>query len=425
MDQIEFISKIYKLKRDIISDGYDQALEIIKEYIPIKVHKYPSGTKCWTWTIPEKWTCEEGYVETLNGERIIDYNENPLSIASYSEPIDEIVTKDLLLQHNHMHSYLNDEPPFIFYYYQKQWGVGISKKRVNKLNEKEYRVKIKSKKEKGLLKVGDYFIQGESEKCVVLCTHLDHPVQVNDGLAGVATCISVMQELAKVKKLRNSYRLLIVPETIGSVAWLSHNEDKIENIVGGLFVEMTGLSIPPGLQKSYFGDTQIDKCFCFIHETEEKEAWIAEYRNLVGNDERQFNAPGVRIPMLSYARAYPWGHRFRPYKEYHSGKDNLNITDRMKLEKSKNTILEMIKTFDRNYFPINHFKGEIFLSGLNIAVDRHKNLDLHRNMLKIMDMIDGYNSIIDITMKLNLNFNDVYDFLEQLHNNSLISKKYE
>ena len=96
MDQIEFISKIYKLKRDIISDGYDHALDIIKKYIPIKVHEYPTGTKCWTWTIPEKWTCEEGYVETLNGERIIDYNENPLSIASYSEPIDEIVTKDLL-----------------------------------------------------------------------------------------------------------------------------------------------------------------------------------------------------------------------------------------------------------------------------------------------------------------------------------------
>ena len=84
IDQYTLIEKLFDLRRDIVSDGYDNALGIISNMYPLIIHKYASGTKCWTWEIPDKWSCREAYVETLDGRRIIDNANSPLCIASYS-----------------------------------------------------------------------------------------------------------------------------------------------------------------------------------------------------------------------------------------------------------------------------------------------------------------------------------------------------
>lgn len=425
VDQLELLKKIYPLDRHIISDGYDAALNILEESFPLKLSSFRSGTKCWTWTVPQKWTCHEGYIETLDGKRILDYKDNPLYVASYSEPVNEIMDKDELLQHIHTHPYLDDAPPFIFYYYQAKWGFCIEKNRLSELTDAKYKVVIDSVKEEGFLKTAEYDLQGAEDKWFVICAHIDHPVQSNDGLSGVVTGLAIIEELKKQPELNYSYKLLILPETIGSITWLSQNESFIPKIIGGIFLDMTGLDIAPGLQRSYFGNTRLDKIFSAVHEVSEEDAWVADYRFLVGNDERQFNSPGVRIPMLSYARAHPWGHPHRPYKEYHSSKDNIAITNAQVLERSKDAVLKMILTLDKDYYPKNLFKGEVFLSGQGIEVDRHKYLDLHRNLLKIMDMIDGTNSIFEISLKLNIDFEDVLNFCEVLYEKGLISKSKE
>lgn len=423
LDQIALLSELYPLRRDIISEGYDQALELLAHHAPFKVHRFESGSRCWSWRVPEKWTCDEAYVETLDGRRIIDQADHYLHVASYSTSIDQVVSREELLAHLHTHPYLDDQPPFTFYYYQKNWGFGCGKSTLESLVDDAYRVVIRSRFEPGHLKVAEYVLPGESDELFVFSTHLCHPGQVNDGLSGVVTALAIMEELATWQKRRYTYLMLVVPETIGTVAWLSQHEDLIPKMKGGLFMEMTGLSQPPALQLSYFEDTQLDKCFKHVHLAREKEAWVAPYRGVVGNDERQFNAPGVRVPMLSYARAFPWGHPHRPYKEYHSPKDNLEITSAEQLETSKNTILEMIRTWEGNYFPENLFKGEVFLSGFDLAVDRNRYLDLHRNMLKIMDCIDGTNSIIDIADKLKICFSDVKYFVDNLVAVGLVSPR--
>lgn len=423
IDQTELITALYPLRRDIISDDYDQALDILCQRFPLRVHKYASGTRCWTWQIPDKWICDEAYVETLDGKRLIDQAEHPLYVASYSCSVDRVVSREELLSHLHVHPHLEDQPPFVFYYYQRNWGFGCGKKLRETLNEEQYRVVIHSSFEPGLLKVAEYYLPGETDDCFVLSAHLCHPGQVNDGLSGVVTAIAVMEDLAAKPKRRYSYRLLVGPETIGSVAWLSHNEDLILQIKGGIFLDMTGLRQPPALQLSYFGDTEVDICLRHVHMRSEDGAWWAPYRSVVGNDERQFNAPGVRIPMLSYSRALPWGYRHRPYKEYHSAADNLEITSPEMLENSRQTVLAMIEVWEEDYFPVNLFKGEVFLAGYGIAVDRHRHLDRHRNMLKIMDMIDGTNSIVDIAEKLNLSFADVNQFVNQLLNKGIVCKR--
>jgi len=449
-NQQELIAELAPLRRDLISDGYDEALARLARRFPLKLHEYATGTECWTWRVPSKWTCDEAFVETLDGKRVIDQRAHPLHVASYSQSIDGIVTREELLAHLHVHP-LVEAPPFIFHYYEPKWGFCCGPQTREALTEPQYRVVIQSRFEPGKLKVGEWVLRGETDEWFVLCGHLCHPAQANDGLSGVVTALAAMEKLASRPKRRFGYRLLILPETIGSISWLSHHEELIPRLQGGLFLDMTGLDQPPALQLSYFGDTELDKCFGGIHLAGEPCAWCAPYRGVVGNDERQFNAPGVRVPMLSYSRALPWGHPHRPYAEYHSAADNVSLVSADALEKSKATVLAMIEAWETRWFhkrgrpvgtnassyfnartsrpcsspeanvwPLNRFKGEVFLSGFNLAVDRHQHLNLHRNRLKIMDCIDGTNSVHEIAERVGVPFAEVRGFIDQLEQAGLV-----
>ena len=100
------IADIWYLERNLVSDGFDQALERIKAEIPLTVHEYPSGAEAWTWIIPDKWVCHEAYLERMNGERLIDYKSNPLHCASYSSSFDGVVTREELFNHLDVHPQL-------------------------------------------------------------------------------------------------------------------------------------------------------------------------------------------------------------------------------------------------------------------------------------------------------------------------------
>ena len=70
----------------------------------------------------------------------------------------------------------------------------------------------------------------------------------------------LIDRLLERSDLRYTYRLLIVPETIGTVAYLSQNEALIPQMVGGLFLEMLGLEQPHALQRSFAGDgSELDR----------------------------------------------------------------------------------------------------------------------------------------------------------------------
>lgn len=420
LDQLELIRLIHPLRRDLVSPGFDQAMDMLAVRFPLKIHRFASGTRCWTWVVPPAWGCREGFLETLDGRRLLDQAWNPLYVASYSQKTDGIFNREELEPYLYAHPRMPAAPPFIWFYYQPGWGFGCPAEVKDRLGGDRYRAVIDSSFQPGELKVAELVLEGREADSFILCGHLCHPAQANDGLSGVVTGLAVMQELARRGGLRYTYRLLIVPETIGSVAWLSRHEDLIPLLKGGLFLDMTGLDLPPVLQLSYFGDTQVDRCLSAVHLESEAGAWCAPWRQAVGNDERQFNAPGVRVPMLSYARALPWGNPDRPFAQYHSAADDPSLVNPLSLEKSKQTVLNMIEAWEDNYFPCNLFKGEVFLAGYGLAPDRHRALTKHRDALKIMDMIDGTNSLADIAHRLKMDYFQVRDFVRELRRAGLV-----
>ncbi len=416
----EIIQKLWRLPRELISDGYDIALFSLEKVIDMKIHKYPTGTKCWTWIIPEKWICHEASLETLDGRKVFDYRVNPLHCVSYSLPFEEVVSKEVLLKHLHTHPHIPEAVPYIFKPYERDWGLCCSQVIKNSLTEEEYKVVIKTKFSYGELKVGEIIIPGESEESFILCAHLCHTYMTNDDLAGVAVGLEVMRRLKAMKKFYYTYRFLIVPETIGSIAWLSQNEKLIPKVKGGLFLEVLGRDTPHSLQLSFHGNTQLDRCFALIVKSFDSRAWIGKFCTVIQNDEKQFNAPGVRIPMLSLSRVDPPDSKTWPYREYHSDYDNLSNISSERLEESCELVLKMLENFEKNLYVVNKYKGEIFCSRYGIYIDFYTNPKGHQKLIDLIHLIDGSRTVTDLTQECSLTIEECMGILDKLKEKDLI-----
>lgn len=421
---MELIQELWFLKRDLVSDDYDRALARLGAEVPMTVHAVPSGAKIWTWTVPDKWTCREAWLETLDGQRLIDYADHPLHVVSYSQPFEGEISREDLLPHLHGHPQLPDAIPFVFKYYQPEWGLCAPQTLIDRLDQDAYRVKIDAVFEPGDLKIGEIFVQGKLDDCFVLAAHLDHPAMVNDDLTGVVVGLEVMRELLAGPQPHYSYRFLILPETQGSIAYLSQHEDLIPNMRGGLFLEMLGTDAPHALQLSYQETSAADGALALALRAREPEAHIGPMRTIIDNDERQFNAPGVRVPMLSLSRVINAGDgqsRFRPYPEYHSSLDTPQIVSEERLETSRDTVLALLRAFDETRYLVNHYKGEIFASGYGLWVDYRQDPEGHRRYFRTMDRIDGTRTAADIAFELGCSIADVLAVIEPMIEKGLVS----
>lgn len=421
---MQLIEELWMLPRHLISEGYDRALQRIAAEVPMTIHEVPSGTQVWTWTVPDAWHCREAYLETSDGRRIVDLADHPLHVVSYSLPFEGEVTLDELRPHLHVNSYLPDAIPFIFKYYQRDWGLCVTQQVLDSLKEDRYRVVIRSEFSPSTLKIGEIVVPGEVEDCFVVAAHLDHPAMVNDDLAGVVVGLETAKRLLAGPKPHFTYRFLFFPETLGSIAYLSQHEGLIPKMQGGLFLEMLGNDAPHALQLSFAAQSPADLAFTSALYGAEPGAYIGGFRTVIDNDERQFNAPGVRVPMLSLSRVvnpHLPESRFYPYREYHSNLDTPAIVSEERLENSAGLVQELLAAFDRNRFVVNHFKGEVFASGYGLWVDYKSDAAGHKRRFEIMDRCDGSRRAADIAIELGVSFQDVWDVVERLLAKGLVS----
>ncbi|MBU1249307.1 MAG: DUF4910 domain-containing protein, partial [Proteobacteria bacterium] len=401
---------VWRMRRDIVSDGYDEALHRLATNVPMTIHEYPTGTECFTWIVPEKWTCRQARLETLDGKMVFSDRENPLHVMSYSLSFSGEVTREVLFNHLHTHKKIPEAVPFIFKYYERDWGLCCSQILKNTLADEKYRVIIESEFSAGTLKVGEVLVQGQSDECYVFCAHLCHPHQFNDDLAGVLCGLETMRQLAQGPPPRFSYRLLILPETIGSAAWLSHNESLIPSFRGGLFLEMLATSHAHAFQSSFSGDSDMDQACRQVLAERDPDHWEGGFLKVVLNDERMFNGPGVRVPMASLSRILPRDQFFSPYREYHSDEDSPKAGSFSNLEASCDLVMAVVNALERNLVPIPLFKGEIFCS-------RYKGIEYKRMaplVFSVPYLMDGNRTVLEIADESGQPLTVVLGFLDVL-----------
>jgi aminopeptidase-like protein len=174
------------------------------------------------------------------------------------------------------------------------------------------------------------------------------------------------------------------------------------------------------LQSSFMPSSQVDRCLVPALEDLDPDSYSAPYRQVINNDERQFNAPGVRVPMLSLSRVERRSSPTWPYPEYHSSLDVPDIVSEARLEASRQVVLGLIQAWERNQYVVNNFKGEIFCSGHGIWIDYRANPEGHRRLFEIMERCDGEHSVADIAAELGISFQAVWEVVDMLHSKELV-----
>ena len=146
---------------------------------------------------------------------------------------DSTLTLDELQEHLHS---LPDQPdaiPYITSYYKERWGFCLAHKERLKLREGNYQVLIDSELKDGNLTYGEYILPGESNEEVFLSTYVCHPSMANNELSGPVVAAFIGKWLASQPR-RYTYRIIFIPETIGSITYLSrHLQELKQNVIAG------------------------------------------------------------------------------------------------------------------------------------------------------------------------------------------------
>ncbi len=422
----KILKKLFPICRSITGNGFLKSLNILKKELKeLKIKHFRSGEKVFDWKIPAEWNVDDAYVFDLETKKkIIDFKENNLHLVSYSHPLDKIISgKDLLKK---IHS-LPDQPAYIPYvtsYYKKTWGFCVKhslKQRLKKQTKKKYRVFINSRfNSKGKMNYGEFYIRGKSKKEILISTYLCHPSMANNELSGPIVGIFVMKKLKKIK-LKYSLRFLIIPETIGSISYISKNLNRLKkNVIAGYVLTCLGDSKDFSYLNSREEDTLSDKVAKKYFLT--KKIKFKNYSYLHrGSDERQYNSPGVDLPIGSIMRS-----KYNTYKEYHTSADNLDFVNEKNLSKSVDVVCGIIEKINQNDFPISKIKCEPFLTKYNLypTTSIKRKSSTSEDIINFLAYCDGNNDLIDISKKINIPLDKVNKIFNLLLKNKIVKRSH-
>ena len=392
----QWAKELFPINRSITGDGVRKTLRYIKNEIPkIKIKSVKSGSKCFDWKVPLEWKVDRAYISDLNNNILVDFKKNNLHLLGYSQPINKIVSFNVLKKK--LHTLPNDQNaiPYRTSYYKKDWGFCIKHKNLKKLKKfNKLKVLINSKFFKGKLNYGELFIKGKSRKEILFSTNICHPSLANNEISGPVLAMKIAKYIME-KKRNYTYRVIFIPETIGAIAFISKNLKNLrENLLAGFVLSCVGDDNSYSKISSRFDNTFADKILERILNA--KNIKFKKYSFLSrGSDERQFCSPGVDLPVCSFCRT-----KHGEFKQYHTSKDNLDYISQKGLNNSHKVMKSLIKNLENSSFFKTTSLCEPFLTKHNLkkTISGERKMSFKTKML--IDAIaysDGKFSLEDIS----------------------------
>lgn len=415
----ELCQRLFPINRSITGDGVRETLEILKEKLPdLKIVEVPSGTKVFDWIVPMEWRVREAYIKLPNGEKICDFKANNLYLVGYSTPVHKKITLDEL--QNHLYS-LPDQPvaiPYVTSYYKERWGFCLSQIERDSLESGEYEVFVDTDLFDGSLTYGELFIAGESDKEIFISTYICHPSMANNELSGPAVAAHIADWISSRDKNKYSYRFVFIPETIGSITYLSKNLSHLKShVIAGFNVTCIGddrdYSYLPSRDGLTISDTAAKHCLKHICPTFKTYSWTDR-----GSDERQYCAPGIDLPIASIMRT-----KYGKYDEYHTSLDDLiNVVTPAGLEGGYTALMRAIEAIENNSYPRVTVLGEPQLGkrGLYPTLSTKTSGAEVRLMMDLITWSDGSKSLLEIAEACNSPIWDLYPIVARLVEHKLI-----
>ena len=416
----KFAQELWYYNRSITGDGVRETLEKISKHLPsLKIMSVPSGTQVFDWTIPKEWSVNEAYIIDPNGKKICDFSVNNLHLVGYSIPFVGSVSLDELKEHLHT---LPDQPnaiPYVTSYYKERWGFCLTHDQLKGLKDGLYKVVVDTSLFNGELNYGELLLKGKSDKEIFLSTYICHPSMANNELSGPTVVTFLAKWLQEIKDINYSYRIIFIPETIGSITYLSRNYREMKNkIFAGFNVTCVGderaYSYVPSRNGHTISDLIAKHVLKWTDQNFIEYSWLDR-----GSDERQYCAPGIDLPIASILRT-----KYEAYPEYHTSLDDLkNVVTPQGLNDGYWAIRRSIEAIERNkkYKVSVLCEPQMGKRGLYPTLSTKKKDDEVNLMMNFISLCDGNNSLLQIAESLNVAIWDLYDIVQKLERQNLIN----
>jgi len=418
----KFAKELWPINRSITGEGLRETLRKISKHLPaLEIKSVPSGTKVFDWTVPKEWSVNEAYIITPSGEKICDFSKNNLHLIGYSIPFEGEISLDELKKNLYTLPNQPDAIPYITSYYKERWGFCLSQKQFDTLKNGTYKVVIKSMLFDGELNYGELLIKGKTNKEIFLSTYICHPSMANNELSGPTVVTFLARWLQEIKEKDFSYRIIFIPETIGSITYLSKNYKEMKNkIYAGFNVSCVGddraYSYLPSRNGKTISDMIAKHVLKWIDPNFIEYSWLDR-----GSDERQYCAPGIDLPIASILRT-----KYGKYPEYHTSLDNLeNVVTPQGLDGGYWAIRKALEAIERNkkYKTTVLCEPQMGERGLYPTLST-KDLDKEvKLMMNFISFCDGQVSLFEIAENLNLPIWELYELVDKLESHRLVSVK--
>ncbi|MCX2498683.1 DUF4910 domain-containing protein [Plesiomonas shigelloides] len=392
----QLCKELWPITRSITGDGVRETLSILQRELPdLKVYAVESGTNVFDWQVPNEWNISDAYIEDEQGQRIIDFKENNLHVVGYSTPVDKWVGLEELEMHLYSLPEQPDAIPYVTSYYKERWGFCITHAMRQQLREQKYHVVIKSVLKPGVLNYAELIIPGKKSQEVLISTYVCHPSMANNELSGPVVVTQLAKYIQDNKNRNYTYRMVFIPETIGSITYLSKNGEYLKkNVIAGFNVSCVGDDRCYSYLPSRNGDTLSDRvaiaALNSIDRNFKRYTWLSR-----GSDERQYCAPGIDLPIATIMRS-----KYGEYPEYHTSLDDLiNVVTPDGLNGGFNALKMALDIIETNAYP----KIEVFCEPQLGKRDLYPTLSTKesgakvRAMMNLITYSDGSKSLLEIS----------------------------
>lgn len=423
-DIYQLAQELWPINRSITGDGVRETLKKISNHLPqLKIKSIPSGTQVFDWTVPKEWSVKEAYIITPAGEKICDYSKNNLHIVGYSIPFEGEMSLHELKKHLYTLPAQPNAIPYVTSYYKDRWGFCLSHKKFDSLKNGTYKVVVNSNLFDGELNYGELLIRGKSDNEIFLSTYICHPSMANNELSGPTVVTFLSKWLQEIEETQYSYRIIFIPETIGSISYLSQNYKIMKKkIFAGFNVSCVGDDRAYSYLPSRNGNTISD--LIAKHVLKWTDPNFIEYSWLDrGSDERQYCAPGIDLPIASILRT-----KFGKYPEYHTSLDNLeNVVSPKGLDGGYWAIRKAIEAIEcnKNYKATIKCEPQMGKRGLYPTLSVKGRDEEVRLIMNFLSLCDGQTSLFEIAEYLNLAIWKLYDVVDLLKSHGLIDVNHK
>lgn len=416
-----WIRDLLPIPRSLTGEGVRATLQYLDDILGgacLQRTEVPSGTRVFDWEVPDEWHVREAYLVGPDGRKRCAFGANPLHLVGYSEPVRARMSLSSLQERLHSLPEMPNAIPYVTSYYRRTWGFCLSQGERDSLPDGDYDVVIDSVLQPGSLTYADYVLPGRSEEEVLLSSYVCHPAMANNELSGPVVTVAIMRWLKSLPNRRYTYRMVLGPETIGAIAYLSRNLAHMkQRLVAGFVLTCIGDDGPFSCVHSRYGDTLADRLVRSVlhhyYPTKSREHSFLER----GSDERQYCSPGVDLPVVTLMRT-----KFGSYPEYHTSADDLSLVTPTALAASFNFVRMCIELLEINVRPEALVACEPQLGRRNLyaSLSSKGSAALSRVYRDVLAYADGRNDIFEMAALLDRDPLQIFEAAALLREHELI-----